>query len=484
MPSCIQSCATLTGEHLSGVITILVSALHISGFILIIHALFRKHSPQGTIAWVLGMALLPGITVPLYLILGAARIRRHTSMRKGRENIQKFLRQHGAWNPPQGTLEKTLCNCTGYAPCSGNKVSILKDGNNTYLDLLRAISNARQSILVEFFIIRNDRVGNTLREALEERARAGVQVCIIYDEVGSHKLPAGYLRSLKRAGVQVASFNGRRFWLSSILRINYRNHRKLVIIDNSLAYLGSLNIGLEYTRSPHRPYWRDTFVSLRGPIVTQCQLSFLDDWQRATGTTPDTPETSGSAPAQQPEKQQCQLVPSGPDDHPMNTWQLLLLQLASLAQQRLWLASPYFVPSEAVKEALCAAAMRGVDVRILIPERGDNRAAELAMLTFIPDMLSCGVHMLAYTPGFLHEKVCIMDSSTCSIGTANLDERSLRLNFELTLLMEDTASTAGVSAMLEQDMSASLAITPARWYKAPWMIRLLANCCRLLSPAL
>ena len=466
-----------TGSHL---LAILAFLLHIAGIALGIHALSRRHSPQGTMAWMLGLFLLPGVVVPLYLLLGAARIRRHTSARRGRGYIQKFLRQHQAWEPPTSKLSRTLTRCTGYAPCSGNSVRILQDGNTTYRELLNAIGCARSFILLEFFIIRNDRVGTILREALEKKAHTGVRVYVIYDEVGSHKLPAGYLRSLKQAGVHVTSFNGRRFWLSSILRINYRNHRKLVVIDGSLAYLGSLNIGLEYTHSAQRPYWRDTFVSLQGPVVSQCLLSFLDDWHRATGghiEIDSTPRNPGGSST-------CQLVPSGPDYAPVNPWQLLLLESAAQAQERLWLASPYFVPTEAVKEALCAAALRGVDVRLLIPRRGDNKAAQLAMLTFVPDMLACGVVILAYEPGFLHEKVCVIDSCSSSIGTANLDERSLRLNFELTLLMEDTAATAVIASMLEQDMARASGITPAVWYKAPRILRLLANCCRLLSPAL
>lgn len=481
MLATIDNLALLSSNTYAYLVASLAFVLHTSGVMLAIHALFRRHSPQGTLAWMLGLCLIPGIVVPLYLILGAARIRRHTSARKGRENIQKYLKQHKAWLSPQSQLSKTLCNSTGYSPSKGNSITLLKDGNNTYHNLLQSIQNASHSILLEFFIIRNDRVGKTLRNVLVERVQAGVQVFVIYDEVGSHKLPAGYLHSLKKAGVQIASFNGRRFWWSSMLRLNYRNHRKLVIIDSKLAYLGSLNIGLEYTQSPHRPYWRDTFVSLRGPVVTQCQLSFLDDWQRATGTLPSI---RGEFPEHQPANQQCQLVPSGPDDTPMNPWQLMLLELAAKAQQRLWLASPYFVPTEAVKEALCTAALRGVDVRLLIPRYGDSRTAELAMLTLIPDMLASGVRMLAYTPGFLHEKVCVMDACTCSIGTANLDERSLRLNFELTLLIEDSTATANVASMLEQDMTEAIRLTPARWYKSPWITRLLANCCRLLSPAL
>ena len=464
----------------SEVLAILATALHLAGIALGIHALSRRHSPQGTIAWMLGLFLLPAVVVPLYLLLGVARIRRHTSARKTRRNIEQYLKQHNAWNAPASKLSRSLTRSTGYAPCSGNAVRILRDGNDTYRDMLQAIQQAKDFILLEFFIIRNDRVGAILRQSLEERAKAGVRVFVIYDEVGSHKLPAGYLRSLKRAGVRVSSFNGRRFWLSSMLRINYRNHRKLVVIDGEYAYLGSLNIGLEYTQTAQRPYWRDTFVNLQGPIVAQCMLSFLDDWQRATGEALSLKQPQSSSPG----TTHCQLIPSGPDDAPVNPWQLFLLESAAQAQERIWLASPYFVPSEAVKEALCAAAMRGIDVRILIPRRGDNKAAQLALFTYVPDMLACGVRLLAYEPGFLHEKVCVVDSSHCSIGTANLDERSLRLNFELTLLMEDPAATARVATMLEEDMAQAGSITPAAWYKAPIPLRLLANCCRLLSPAL
>lgn len=467
-------------EWIPQVAAVALPLLHILGIALAVHALGKPHSPQGTIAWILGLLLLPVITIPLYLVLGAARIRRHTTSRHSRDSIQKFLKSQGAWQLGDSALSRILTRCTGYAPCSGNRVDLLQDGNETYADILQAIQHAENFILLEFFIIRNDRVGDTLRQALEERARAGVQVFVIYDEVGSLKLPAGYLRQLRNAGIQVTSVNGRRFWLSSILRLNFRNHRKLVVIDGSMAYLGSLNIGLEYTYSPTRPYWRDTFVRLAGPVVTQCMLSFADDWKRATGGH----LAHLFSPQPQRGELQCQLLPSGPEDGPMNTWQLCLLELAARAQERLWLASPYFVPTEAVRDALCAAALRGVDVRLLIPQRGDNLAAHLAMLTFIPGMLASGVRMLAYTPGFLHEKVCVADSSTCCIGTANLDERSLHLNFELSLIVENAAFTAEVARMLERDMDQAVTLHPARWYKAPAIVKLLANCCRLLSPAL
>ena len=459
---------------------ILLTLLHLAGIGLALHALSKPHSPQGTIAWILGLVLIPGLTIPLYMVLGAARIRKHTTSRHSRDTIQRFLKNNSAWRQPESTLSRMLTEATGFPPCSGNSVSLLQDGNETYRELLQSIHQARQFILLEFFIIRNDLVGSILRQALEERARAGVSVHVLYDEVGSHKLPAGYLRSLHKAGVHISSFNGRRFWLSSFLRINYRNHRKLVIIDGRQAYLGSLNIGLEYTYAPTRPYWRDTFVELGGPIVTQCLLCFADDWKRATG------QNINHLAAKQPPSgsHTCQMIPSGPEDGPLNNWQLTLLHLAGTAQKRIWLASPYFVPTEAVRDALCTAALRGVDVRLLIPRKSDNLATHLAMLTFIPPMLAAGVRMLAYQPGFLHEKVCVIDADICSIGTANMDERSLRLNFELTLLMEDRPATLAVAEMLQKDMAQATPISPAHWYKAPRIVRLLANCCRLLSPSL
>lgn len=459
---------------------ILLFLMHAAGVVLALHALGRPHSPQGTIAWVLGLLLLPAVSIPLYLVLGAARIRRHTSRRHSRSAMRKALLRLGAWQKPDSPLSRTLGRSTAFAPCAGNAMRLLQDGDATYNELHQAIGRAQHSILLEFFIIRNDLVGDALRQLLIERALAGVQVYVIYDEVGSHKLPAGYLHSLRRAGVHIASFNGRRFWLSSILRLNYRNHRKLVVIDAKLAYLGSLNIGLEYTREAGRTYWRDTFACLRGPIVNQCLLSFHDDWHRATGGS----LLHLATPLDVAGRQRCQLIPSGPDDGPMNAWQLTLLELTAAARKRLWLASPYFVPTAAVKNALQAAALRGVDVRVLIPRTGDNCAAQLAMLTHLPSMLDCGVHMLAYEGGFLHEKICVADETTCCLGTANLDERSLGLNFELTLLMEDPAAATEVAAMLCRDMEHATPFTHADWFRAPRATRLFANFCRLLSPAL
>lgn len=462
-------------------INILLALPHLIGLCFSVHSLLQRRSPQGTIAWILGLNLLPYICIPLYLALGAGRIHRRIGHRLPPDSVRRMLEPILPFTLQEAQgIQRTLQDICGYAPCYGNSLDILQDGKQTYTSLVEQIRAAQQTILLEFFIIRNDRVGNILRELLEERARAGVQVYVIYDEIGSHKLPRGYLKALQQAGVHVASFNGRRFWLSSILRINYRNHRKLVIVDGKTAFLGSLNIGIEYVARRNTPYWRDTFVRLQGPIVNQCLLSFAEDWQRANA------EDITPLLATQPQEfgnTECQLIPSGPDNTPINAWQLLLQELAAHAQQRLWLASPYLVPNEAVHAALRAASLRGVDVRILVPRKGDNLAAHLAMLTYLPELTAAGVQVVLYTKGFLHEKIVLCDNDLSCIGTANLDERSLNLNYELTLLSKSDIVASNIEKMLLEDMHSSYYFQTSKEHYS-FLTIICAHICRLLAPTL
>ncbi len=460
-----------------------VFLLHAAGTLLALHALMRRRSPQGTLAWMLALFLMPALAVPFYLVLGAGIIRRRRCRRRLPGHSVCRLQEEGLrWREiPQGP-ELPLTRLSAQWPCGGNGVQLLEGGMDSYLMLEREFCNAQQSILLEFFIIKNDRVGTRLREILEERASQGVQVYVIYDEIGSYKLPLGYIRSLRRAGVHVASFNGRRYWWSSMLRLNYRNHRKLVVIDGRAALIGSLNVGIEYLHLDGAPYWRDTFVRLEGPAVSQCSLSFAEDWHRATRE--DISDVLVQQPVGRGGAEVCQLLPSGPDNAPANVWQFCLLELIDSAASRLWLASPYFVPDDAVAAALQRAALRGVDVRLLLPASSDNSLAQFAMLTYLPGLLDCGVQVLAYTRGFLHEKVTLVDEAWCTVGTANLDERSLSLNFELTLLMRGGTMARQVAAMLARDMEFCTPLTLDNWNRASLPRRLAAHFARLLSPVL
>ncbi len=461
-----------------------VFLLHTVGTLLALHALMRPHSPQGTIAWMLALSFAPAIAIPFYLVLGAGFVRRRRMKRRlPRESVLRLLAAGIPHSAVAEGPERPLARLSAQLPCSGNEVQLLEGSKDSYHELGRALANARHSILLEFFIIKNDRVGTRLREILEERAAHGVQVYVIYDELGSYKLPAGYLHRLRRAGVHVASFNGRRYWWSSFLRLNYRNHRKLAVIDGRTALIGSLNVGIEYMHLGATPFWRDTFVQLEGPAVCQASLSFAEDWHRAT--LEDISADISPAPLDDvPGSEVCQLLPSGPDNAPANVWQTALLELIEGAGQRVWLASPYFVPDAAVTCALQRAALRGVDVRILIPRKSDSHLAQLAMLTYLPGLLSCGVRVLTYTRGFLHEKLALVDEAYSCVGTANLDERSLSLNFELMLLIRGSRVAQELAAMLEKDMGQSVPLSRHAWEGASLPRRLAARLCRLLSPVL
>ncbi len=452
----------------------------LAGAICALHALYNARSAQGAFAWSLALLLLPLPSIVLYLALGRRRLRHlmNSSLPEGSvQSLRRLWQQHeGAPN----SLERALSRLTGMDACSGNELQLLLNGEETYRSLLSAMEAARESILLEFFIIKDDKVGKLLGECLIRKARQGVHVHVIYDEIGSHKLPLGLIRQLRRAGVRISPFLGKRFWLSSFLRINHRNHRKLVIVDSQQAWLGGLNIGCEYLGKVDGMRWRDTFISLKGPAVAQAMLCFHRDWYRATqedlhALTPKIIEPQGS--------QQAMCIPSGPE-YSINAWQSSFLLLAAQAQKRLWIATPYLIPSESVLQALYNAALRGVDVRIIVPERGNNIFCALARLNYIPELCQSGIKILGYQAGFLHQKVLLCDDDFSCIGSANLDNRSLSLNYELNCIIHDQHMAQQVESMLMEDMQYCSPITAEHWNKASLTTRFAARLCRLLSPVL
>ncbi len=454
--------------------------IYLIGIVLALHAIYHARSPEGAIAWVLALIFLPFISIFFYLGLGTGRLKRRIKQMLPESSVTA-LSQRWITHPAHGGIvENSLAKLTRIQPCTGNKLQLLRNGEETYKSLLDAIANATQSVELEFFIIKNDLVGRILSELLIKKSRAGVRVKVLYDEIGSHKLPLGFIRKLKKAGVEIHPFFGKRFWLSSFLRINYRNHRKLVIVDHTQAWLGGLNIGSEYLSRMTDLNWRDTFMKLQGPAVAQAYLCFAQDWYRATHTdiSDDLPtyiEAVGN--------QQAMCIPSGPESY-VNAWQSTLLMLASTAQNRLWIATPYLVPSSAVVQALHVAALRGVDVRLIIPQKDNNLLSGLAMLNYIPEFLRYGVKLWGYKAGFMHQKVLLCDDDISCIGSANLDNRSLNLNYELNCLMRDSSMNRAVSDMLLHDMESSIALDESLWRESSVFTKLAARCCRLMAPVL
>jgi cardiolipin synthase len=330
---------------------------------------------------------------------------------------------------------------------------------------------------VNFFIVKNDRLGTRFQEALIERAKAGVKVYFLFDEIGSHKLPRRYLRAMEEAGIECKSFGINRHWWSR-LQLNFRNHRKIVISDGKTAFIGGLNVGDEYLGRDQRfGGWRDTHLKMRGPVVQAVQLVFLEDWFWASN---QVPELHWEA-AREPADQIAAIIPTGPAD-PADSWQLVVAEAANTSRTRLWITSPYFVPDEGVLTALQAAAIRGVDVRILIPERADHLLVWLSAFTYFEQAIPFGVRIFRYQKGFLHQKVMLTDSRLAAVGTANLDNRSFRLNFEITGFATDPKFVAEVEEMLVADFARSKPVTVEEFTGKSFAFRAACRVARLLAP--
>jgi cardiolipin synthase len=320
-------------------------------------------------------------------------------------------------------------------------------------------------------------LGKRMQQALIDRVRAGVDVCVLYDGIGSHALPNEYVETLQEAGVIIHSFATQR--RSNRFQLNFRNHRKIVVVDGMRGYVGGLNVGDEYLGlSPPLAPWRDTHLEIEGPAVADLQRSFAEDWHWVTGELPPLLK-----PQQQVGNAHTLIVATGPADR-QETCSLFFVSLIHAARHRLWITTPYFVPDQAVMSALRLAVFRGVDVRVLIPCRPDHRTVFLATSLYAHDAVLAGIRVFRYQPGFVHEKVLLVDDDTASVGSMNLDNRSFRLNFEIGALNVDPEFAGEVEAMLCDDFAHAHEVTAAEYEKAPYLRRLAMHVARLFDPVL
>jgi cardiolipin synthase len=367
-----------------------------------------------------------------------------------------------------------------------NDADLLIDGEATFDAIFEGIATAEDYILVQFYIMRADELGKKLQRALIDKARAGVRVYVLYDELGSKELPDSYSAELRSVGALIFPFNttqgkGNRF------RLNFRNHRKIVVVDGRIAYVGGHNVGDEYLgKHPTLTPWRDTHVAVRGPVVQFVQVSFAEDWLWAVGSTPDWREGGKHELDWRPEKAPqgdtlALCLPTGPADD-LETCTLFFLHAINSAKQRIWIVSPYFVPDEQLMSALQLAALRGVDVRILIPENPDQQLVYYSSFSYLEEAENAGVRIFRYQPGFFHQKVMLVDDNAAAIGTANLDNRSMRLNFEVTMLLVDQDFARDVEAMLEEDFADSREVHATDYTEASLWFRLTVRVARLLAP--
>jgi cardiolipin synthase len=452
------------------------------GVMLAVHAIMQPRSSQGAIAWFIALITMPLLTVPLYAVFGRTRFVGYTeALRSAEETVGSRVREwlqrmNALAAKPRAGLDVINALSTSITKVSflrANRVELLIDGAATYDAMISAIESADSYVLVQFYIVRDDSVGRRLRDALIEQARKDVRVLFLYDEIGSVKLPSRYLDTMRDAGIAVSGFKttkGR----TNRFQINFRNHRKLLVVDGQSGFIGGHNLGKEYLN------YRDTHLRIDGPAAQQIQFTFLKDWYWATGQIEalkppiQAIETTDQAVA---------VVNTGPADTAKNC-AILFMTLINKARVRLWITSPYFVPDDAMIIALQAAALRGVDVRIILPDKADQLIVELASYTYYANMLSSGVRLYRYRNRFMHQKVILVDKLVAGVGTVNLDNRSLYLNFEATALVADDAFIQQIEAMLEADLENSMPVKREHYDSKPLPFRAASQIARLASPLL
>jgi cardiolipin synthase len=457
------------------------------GLISAVEAIMSTRTAPGAIAWTLGLVAAPVVAVPAYWIFGRSKFEGYLKVRREVQSdfndlfdrvysnmtaaAVEFDRPTPAWDALHGLSQTRLVG--------GNRVELLVNGEATFDSILAGIAQAKDYVLVQFYIVHDDGLGRRLKEAMIERARAGVRVYFLYDEIGTD-VGEEYLSELESAGVRCSAFNTTQ-GLTNKFQLNFRNHRKIVVVDGRSAWIGGHNVGDEYLGlDPEFSPWRDTHVRLDGPVAVQTQGVFAYDWLWAQRELLDldweprvVPDSDVAAV----------VVATGPAD-PLETAGMFFVHAINSARERVWITAPYFVPDEAIIKALMLATLRGVDVRILVPGKADSLLPHLAAFYFIEQLETSNVRFYAYEPGFMHEKVMLVDEDAVSVGTHNFDNRSFRLNFEVAAVVYDQAFANEVAAMFERDFAHSRQIHPEDYRDRPWYWRFSVRVARLFAPIL
>jgi cardiolipin synthase len=460
--------------------------------------LVRRKEPSSTAAWILILVFLPPVGTMLFLLFGRDRVR--WPARRKRE-LDALVRAQLAETraesddadrpsqapPPASQLELALfrvsAELTHRRATRGNKVDVLTEGDATYDALGTAIDGARHHVHAQYYLIRDDATGRWFRDRLVAAAQRGVAVRLLLDGFGCFALGAGWRRPLRRAGVKVGEFLPMRSVL--LQPVNLRNHRKIVVVDGELAFTGGFNVGDEYRgQMPGVGAWRDVHLRIEGPAAGELQRVFFQDWAFATGEGipaegyfPATPVARGDAVVA--------IVPSGPDTRTEAIHRLFFGAIAG-AEHEVLVTTPYFVPTESLLVAMEVAAMRGVDIKLVLPMPGhsNHKVTLHAGRSFYAPLLDAGVSVLEYETGMVHAKTLVADGQVSLVGSANMDLRSFRLNFEVHALVHDAATAEAVCAAFRSYEGQSRRVEIEAWHARSWTLRLKEGAARLVSPML
>lgn len=475
---------------------IIVMVLNI--FLALTVIFLERRNISATWSWIMILFFIPIFGFILYLVLGQKLKKRklHKLLGEHRVIIQNTLQNQKSQirsgelrfaDPETESFREVIyMNLrTGYSLyTSNNEIEIFIDGNQKFDSLLDDIAAASHHIHLVYYIVRDDDLGRRLIHALTEKVKQGVQVRFLYDHIGSSRLTKRFFAEFSAAGGEaVAFFPSRIPYLN--LKINYRNHRKLVIVDGKIGYIGGFNIGDEYLGlSKQFGPWRDTHLKIYGGAVLQMQAQFLMDWNVATHSALDLNEQYFPIEEVKQGTIGMQLVASGPDSEYQQQIKEAYIKLIYKAHHSICLQTPYFIPDESLMTALKVAANCGVEVRIMLPRKPDHFFVHWATLSYLGELLEAGVKCYLYDNGFLHAKTLVVDGKVASVGTANLDIRSFKLNFEMNAFIYDTQTAKNLNRIFDQDLAYSEELTLEKYNKRPRSNRFKESISRLLSPIL
>jgi cardiolipin synthase A/B len=436
----------------------------------------RRGNPRAALSWLLALFALPLLGVFLWWAFGRTRIERHVRRRSlsAREFALRRGLPHSEPDTPFVGMIPPRAIGDSVFPTNGNLVVPCIDGVRAFPAMMEAIGRARRQVHCVFYIWQDDSVGRRMRDLLAKKAREGVTVRVLVDAWGTPRFTKAFSRPLREAGVHIAAFLPSRIYPLQAPRLNFANHRKIVVVDDSIAFTGGMNIGDEYERT-----WRDLMIQIEGPAVHALQHVFLDDWHFATRENVYHRE---HAHPRRMGNVACAVIASGPE---RGEWLHDAHFIAfTRATRRIWIATPYFIPTQALATALRTAADRGLDVRILLPSVSDVPLVAWASRSFYPGLLESGVRIFEYLGGMMHAKAFVVDDDLTCVGSANVDNRSFRLNFEIGCLLHDQETTGVLSAWFQELVESSHEVTLPELEKGSTVQKLLESAAHLLSPLL
>ena len=461
----------------------------------------RRKEPSSTAAWILALVFLPGLGATLFLLFGRDRVRLPVRWKRNADQALVHRRRHHRHASPTQhnalariptAVDRELFRISsavpGGEPTLGNAADLLVDGEATYAAIGAAIDSALHHVHAEYYLVARGDVADWLAGKLIAAAARGVAVRLLLDGFGSFWIGRRWVRALRAAGVEVAFFLPAR--LIFFQPMNLRNHRKIVVVDGETAFTGGINVMDEYRAVPGQAPWRDTHLRVRGPAAQALGHVFELDWHFATRREiprDPAPEAAAKALVRAPADHDgatVAIVCSGPDvvGPVRETIHRLFFGAITLARSRVYVTTPYFIPDRSIIVALQTAALRGVDVRLLLPKRNNHPFVGQAGRSFYEDLLWAGVAIHEYDPGMIHAKTMVVDGAVAMVGSANMDLRSFRLNFEVHALVHDAATAAQLEACFEADLALSSPIDPVTFAARPWTQKVIEGAARLLSP--